>query len=130
MKRLHSGFTISYTLFFVFCGLSLLVSYNAFNLPGAGASSKPPENLRSAAESFKIQYARESATTTTPEYADSMSWSQLNEKLNRYANELEARQDKERFQRSLFSWLYLGSAISMCVFTFRLRRSEKANPQN
>lgn len=126
MKAADIGYTVSLTLFFVFCGMSMLNSYSDRKLSELGTETIAPANLRRAAESFRLGLAVERHSKTIDDISDSDSWKELESDLSDYADRLELLREQRRSRNRLVMWMYLAAAISMAVFSFA-RRSTRSN---
>ena len=128
MKSADIGLTVSLTLFVAFCGMSMLNSYNDRKLSELGIESIAPENLRRAAESFRLNLAVERHSKTIDDISDSDSWVELESRLSSYADRLELLREQRRSRNRVVMWMYAAAAISMAVFSFSFaRRSTRSN---
>ena len=129
MKFPDIGYIISITLFFVFCGLSMLNSNNRSAVSELGTDTIAPSNLRRSAESFRLNLAVERHSVTIEDISKSESWSKFESRLSAYADRLELLREQRRSQSRLVMWLYLTSAISMLIFITLKTRSKKKTDQ-
>ncbi|MBK1833573.1 hypothetical protein [Roseibacillus ishigakijimensis] len=118
MSLIDKGYLASYTLFFTFCGMSILDMRDNTELSNLGTTNTAPENLRRSAESLRLGLAVEIGSQTAGQVSSSESWADLEDKLSSYSQRLELLEDQKRKRDMLIMWLYLASAISMTFFTF------------
>ena len=147
MKILESCSSVSFALFFVFCGLSILASKSEQNLSALGLESIAPQNLRTAAERFRLALigeqtaeirgklseaesaqvlkALEKNSGSIERISKTESWSQLEAKLSAYADRIEVLTQQRHFMSSLVNWGMLASAVAMLIFSIASSRKNQ-----
>ena len=125
MKFPDIRYIVSITLFFVFWGLFML----NMNISERGTYTLASENLRTSAESFRLNLAVEKRSTTIEDISESESWTKFESQLSAYADRLELLREQKRSQGRILRWLYLASGILMLIFTIARVSSSRKTKQ-
>ena len=112
-------------LVIVFSLLSILCSNNEMALTQLdldhSTSYCAPDNLRHAAESFRLALNAESPQADTALLKKSQAWQKLETNLGAYADKLELYRSQSNRLRTIMSWASLGGAFLMLIGTFLSR---------
>jgi len=151
MKILESCSCVSFALFFVFCGLSIVASKSEQKLSALGLESIAPENLRTAAERFRLELTGEQNTEIREEFSEAgpaqvlealeknsgsidrisktKSWRLLEEQLSAYAGRIELLTQQRRLMYGLVNWGLLATAVAMLICSIAGRRAKQHQAQ-
>jgi hypothetical protein len=120
-KKVDRGSVISSTLFWVFLILFCLGLYQSIELNALRGEYSAPENLRTAAESFRLSLAVEQSrrSSDTSDLWTTEAWRKLEKNLDGYAKRLEMMQAQDWKRQMLLNLAYAGSAFAMFICTMR-----------
>lgn len=107
------GQTVFYTLFMVFCALSIVESIAHMRLIKLDIDTIAPQNLPRLAEMFELSLKVESPDFPIEEMTESESWSTLQDKLTGYAQRLEMMENYSLTRLKWTSYCTLASVIGM-----------------
>lgn len=128
VSKADIGSLISTTLFWVFMMLFCLGLYQSSELNALRGGYNAPENLRTAAESFRLSLAVEQSRRghDASDLQATEAWRKLEEKLDGFAKRLEIMQAQDWQRQMLVNLAYAGSAFAM--FLFVMLRHWKPEP--
>ncbi len=75
-----------------------------------------PENLRGAAETFRLNLSVERQSQSIDDISESESWKTLEKKLSAYADRIELLRGQRRFRNAVVMWVALVAVGSMAIF--------------
>lgn len=116
-KFLKIGQLVSYTSFFIFCGLFMLSSKDDRRLSELEVEYSSPAILRLTTESFRTGYAVELGAKPNGNIVESESFQNLERRLSEYADYQEMMREQRLARKMLLLWLYFTSAVFMLIFT-------------